>query len=657
MEEEKTTNLEEENKSNETAPQDEGETIEKKEGEKEEKEKPKAGKFSKLYGLIVFFLLIIMFGLSFRFQALMGEMGPVNDFDNLRIREMFEKYYLFSGLLFGFLSAILYLILAALIRIFTKRQAFVRLGAIFLSILPWYFFARQLVYNEARNADYAKGIISYIGFPLLATTKFLFLILFLILVVTLLFKLKNIKTGLKVTVMLLLPFSLSGCLGGMAGLTCYLLPDSDHCYQAAAMQENDPDGCAKIKGKDFEGSNPPRDKCYLKIAENTGDLSVCDKIEGGMYSYTKEECYRDTSIKHENPSGCMKLSGSDKETCVSSLSTKITAGSVLELDQQIKLIKEELKKDPDPGLQKQLEGLEQSRVDHLAVMTEENKKDYEESSDPLNIEAKMDFYSGKIDKKSRDSLIALNNALREQGNPMSEKEYKAMRDMLAYKNDPKNDIENMDPSEIVKLRWNEKLSNASEFFKFWKANKTSKEKQYDEQLLFYQRMMERQEAIDKGLSQKQQDLERETGRITGYIKDEIVNAAIEEGKKQAFGELLDLVDSDAAGPTTAILGEAIEVVKSEAKSKEFRGLVRAYNMGMEEELAKTGGDVEKAHAAVVANLKKNAYEYEDQNTFAKYGNLLENKDCDGKNPHCLKKDIFWKAMKKSYTYQQNKAKN
>jgi hypothetical protein len=68
-------------------------------------------------------------------------------------------------------------------------------------------------------------------------------------------------------------------------------------------------------------------------------------------------------------------------------------------------------------------------------------------------------------------------------------------------------------------------------------------------------------------------------------------------------------------------------------------------------LGKVGGDVEKAHANVVKNLQENPYTYEDQNTFAKYGNILENKDCDGTNPHCVNKEVFWKAMKKSYKYQ------
>jgi len=166
-------------------------------------------------------------------------------------------------------------------------------------------------------------------------------------------------------------------------------------------------------------------------------------------------------------------------------------------------------------------------------------------------------------------------------------------------------------------------------------------------------MLERQKAIEKGLSKKQQDFERESGRVLDYVKDEIYNTAMDGAKKAAFGELMDLVDSPASAPVTAVLGEAIDTVKKEAKSAEFRGLVRVYNKGMEEELSKAGGDIEKAHQAVVKRLYDNPYEYEDKNTFAKYGNLIENKDCDGSNPHCINKDVFWKAMKKSYKYQND----
>jgi hypothetical protein len=347
----------------------------------------------------------------------------------------------------------------------------------------------------------------------------------------------------------------------------------------------------------------------------------------------------------------MMLSGSEKNDCISKVSPNVYPASVLEIDDQIKILKEELEKEADAGLQKQLDELEKKKDDYLQVMNEKNKKSYESLSDPMNKQVSMDYYSGKIDEKTKDSMIALNDSLREKGEKLSEKEYKSISEMLAYKNDPQNNIENMDPTEMLKLRWNEKMGNAIDYLKFWNSNPTAEEKKYDEQLFIYQRMLERQAAIEKGLNQKQQDFSREADRVTGYIKDQVYEKIMDEAKKQAFGELLDLVDSPASAPVTAILGEAIDTVKKEAQSAEFRGLVRAYNKGMEEELAKSGGNIEKAHASVTANLQKDPYMYEDKNTFAKYGNILENKDCDGSNPHCVNRDVFWKAMKKSYTYQ------
>ena len=129
------------------------------------------GQFLKTF--LVFVLLIVLFGLSFRFQALMGERGAVSDIENSGIKTLFEKYYLFSGLVFGFLSGVLFLLINIFSRFFKKWKFYFRFLAVAISILPWYLFARQLVFNEPRNADYARAIISYIGFPLLATVKFL----------------------------------------------------------------------------------------------------------------------------------------------------------------------------------------------------------------------------------------------------------------------------------------------------------------------------------------------------------------------------------------------------------------------------------------------------------------------------------------------------
>lgn len=579
------------------------------------------------------------------------------DISNSQVVEIFSKYSIYTGLAAGLLSMLGGYIVYLILKI-TKLKKFSLSYPILAALmtLPWYLFARDALL-ENKYTDIAKATTYYIADPLLSTTKFLFglvVVWILILLAKLILKKGLGKNIGSLAAILILPFFLSGC-GTINEWACSFFDDPDHCLQNNAIQEADPDACAKIEGADFadSGSNPPRDKCYLKIAENTGDLGVCDKIEGGPYSYSKEECILETAIKFENPSGCKMLSGADKEKCVAAVSPSVTAGGVVEIDEQIAFLKDKLKEAADPELQKQLEGLESKRSDYLAVMNANNKKDYESLSDPLNKQAAVDYYTGKIDQKSKDTLVELNNRLREQGNSMTEKEYQAMRDLLAYKNDPKNNIENMDDAELLKLRWNEKLGNAKDYLKFWNANPTEQEKKYDEQLLFYERMLERQAAIDKGLSQQQQDSARELDRVTGYIKDQVYEKVMDEAKKQAFGELMDLVESDAAAPVTAILGEAIDTVKKEAKSAEFRGLVRAYNLGMEEELAKAGGNVEKAHAAVVKNLQDDPYRYEDSHTYAHYQNLLENKDCDGSNPHCISRDVFWKAMKKSYKYQNS----
>ncbi|MFA6458693.1 MAG: hypothetical protein WCV72_04915 [Patescibacteria group bacterium] len=579
------------------------------------------------------------------------------DIANSQVTEIFSKYSIYTGLAAGFLSLLggyaVYLILKI-----TKLKKFSLSYPLLAALmaLPWYLFARDALL-ENKYTDIARATTYYIAEPLLSTTKFLFgliVIWVLILVVKLILKKGLGKNSGTLAAILILPFFLSGC-GTINEWACSFFDNPDHCLQNNAIQDANPDACAKIKGADFEdtGSNPPRDKCYLKIAENTGDLGVCDKIEGGIYSYTKAECILSTAIKFENPSGCKMLTGSDKAQCVTAVSPSVTSGSVIEIDEQIDFLKNELKKGDDPELQKQLAGLESKKSDYLDVMNANNKKDYESLSDPLNKQAAVDYASGKLDQKSKDTLVELNNRLRDQGNSMTEKEYQTMRDLLAYKNDPNNNIENMDDAELLKLRWDEKLGNAKDYLKFWNSNPTEKEKKYDEQLLFYERMLERQAAIEKGLNQQQQDSARELDRVTGYIKDQVLEKVTDEAKKQAFGELMDLVESDAAAPVAAILGEAIDTVKKEAKSAEFRGLVRAYNLGMQEELAKAGGDVDKAHAAVTKNLQDDPYKYEDSHTFAHYQNLLENKDCDGTNPHCISRDVFWKAMKKSYKYQNS----
>lgn len=99
--------------------------------------------------------------------------------------------------------------------------------------------------------------------------------------------------GILLMVMLLI---LPGCLGQALSIFCpYWTDNAGHCYQRMAVLDANPDLCEEIAQPDEwkkAGSNPPKDKCFLMIAEKTGDPSSCNYIVGGLGSYTKEECYQ-----------------------------------------------------------------------------------------------------------------------------------------------------------------------------------------------------------------------------------------------------------------------------------------------------------------------------------------------------------------------------
>lgn len=140
----------------------------------------------------------------------------------------------------------------------------------------------------------------------------------------------------------------AGCgLGEIIEISCSLMDDSDHCYQAAAVQSANPDDCAKVTGEGFSGSNPPRDKCYLQIAENTGNYDACDRIEGGFMSYSREECIRNAAVKHEDPEACTRLTGADLEACKTAVSESITSDRLKEINEAVEAAKSAAGADPE----------------------------------------------------------------------------------------------------------------------------------------------------------------------------------------------------------------------------------------------------------------------------------------------------------------------
>jgi hypothetical protein len=540
-----------------------------------------------------------------------------------------------------------------------------------------------LLFYEKRYAVATIGIIFFAGQPLYSAAIGTLVFIVLIFIIPILFRLiKKKKTPpaapssdnkseekvlepapaeekpsiisqtAKLLVIGVLLLTSEGCTLVSSGesLACMVAPDSAHCYQDEAVSSGDPDICDKIiqpaKFKDMD-SNPPKDKCYLMVAQNTGNLDACDKIKGGMLSYTVDQCVLEASIENENASGCQKLSGTSKAKCVSELGPLMTADKVMEVDSQIEILQNELKKGSDPNLEKQLAGLQQKKSDMMAIMSKDNKDNYNFQSDPVNKQIVGEWSAGSVDSSTKDKIINVNAQLKAQGLTMTPEQYTAIKEYYKYKNNPENDIEKMDDAQIVKDRLGEKVGNLVDKLKFWNSNDTPQEKAEDQQLRFYQRMLERQEAITKGLSVKEMNYENTVEAIGEKVKEKVADEAKDKVIEHIFGEATGLTTK----VTTAVLGEAVNTVKKEAQSAEFRGLVKAYDDGMKEELSKFGGNVDKAHAEVVKKISADPYTYASGDSFAKYGNLVENKDCDGSNPHCIQKDVFWKAMKKSYKYQ------
>lgn len=305
------------------------------------------------------FAAALFFALLFAGFSLMNK-PDVSVIQSQAILDIFQKWSVFAGAAFGFLSMLgMYLFwLFGLRRLRLAGPILLLLG-----YLPWLAFGYNLVYLEPRYAAIAIAIILFFGKPLLYASAvivglgilgFLFLLL------------KNPKTSplTKILFVPLIALPLSGCLGELMGVLCDFFPDSDHCFQSAAVQKADPYGCEKIKGEGFKGSNPPRDKCYLMIAENTGDYSACDYIKGGPMSYTKEDCIFAAAVKHDDPKGCRMLTGLAFENCKHDLSQNITTDKLAGIAEEIENAKSALGADPDSAkLKKQLADLEAKKKD------------------------------------------------------------------------------------------------------------------------------------------------------------------------------------------------------------------------------------------------------------------------------------------------------
>ncbi len=182
-------------------------------------------------------------------------------------------------------------------------------------------------------------------------------------------------------------FGLSSCslITELGNMMCTLAPDTDHCYQFTAVQSGSPAACERIKGKKFKGSNPPRDKCYMQIAMNKWDYTICNNIKWWPMSYTPQECITGVgekvlgeSVAKDDIKSCKKLETFPQKTvyqdCISKLANpaKLKSG-----DEKIANLIEQLKGDSsNKTLQNELAKLKADKQTRYELMTDSERASY-----------------------------------------------------------------------------------------------------------------------------------------------------------------------------------------------------------------------------------------------------------------------------------------
>lgn len=253
------------------------------------------------------------------FEALIQDTPSIRMFGSNaveRVRSLIIPYGVYTGGVLLLPLILLSLVAGLVLRIFGLRKFNLFLPlALLVGVAPLAFFGWNMVFESARFTALSGGIILYLGYPLwhasLAYCGFLGLMLLIALVG------KQHGKTLMITFFLASSVFLSGCdiLNELLGSSCDFNPDSVHCFQEAAVGSGDPDQCEKVGEKaEFRGSgsNPPKDKCFFMVAVNQGDPTVCDRIQGGMMSYSKEECIQET-IKAGGLASCEQ--SPQKERC------------------------------------------------------------------------------------------------------------------------------------------------------------------------------------------------------------------------------------------------------------------------------------------------------------------------------------------------------
>ena len=425
---------------------------------------------------------------------------------------------------------------------------------------------------------------------------------------------------------------LSGCLGDVMEIFCETGPDSDHCYQAAAVQESNPDDCSKVE------FGPPRDKCHLMIAENTGDPSACDGMEGGFMGYSKEECLASVFKNHTvdeckdtkdevacrsayaaNGKGCGDgfIRAKDGSGCV-----KIPTKEECEGAQKLNPFCSGTDDDIEDKVANDLNTIaDAAKGKYMDLLT----ADIENEVDPARL-AGLQAYKEFLEK-SGETLETVQTTV---------DQLKEIKRIFLDAYDPSMDVEHMPVDKILAPGFFDKLKD-----KLLGSDAPTARSQADDALTVYEAMLKRQEEID--FLQKGR-LERLGDVITSKAKDNVT----EQLKDKATGIAEGIAGT--AFVAVGVVDHALSSFQEAAQKEMYIGLASAYNRrrdALEQQNPNLSPD--EIHKRTVAQVKDDPYQDAVNSGFVKYGNLLENGDCkDANNPLCIDNRVFWVAMDKTY---------
>ncbi|TSC79226.1 MAG: Uncharacterized protein G01um101425_726 [Candidatus Peregrinibacteria bacterium Gr01-1014_25] len=431
---------------------------------------------------------------------------------------------------------------------------------------------------------------------------------------------------------------LTGCLGDVMSIFCEVGEDSDHCYQAVAVQEEQPEDCSKIE------FGPPRDKCHLMIAENTGDPTACDGMEGGMMGYSKEECLAGVWKNHmpddcagrDNELDCRNAYAKHGKGCGEGYMRSKSTGDCAKVP-----TKEECEgaQKLNPFCEGTDDDIEDKAANDLNTMKDAATGKYmelltqaiDDEKDPGKL-AGLQAYKEFLEKSGEtlESVTATVDTLKE------------LKKIFLDAYDPSMDIEHMPVDKILAPGLVDKISGA-----LFGQDPPDNRSRAEDGLSVYEAMLKRQGDIDY---LKKEKLGRLGDAISSTLKD------------KATGQLQEAAEGIAEGiagtafATVGIVDHALTSFKEAAQKEMFVGLAAAYNRRRDAiEQSSPGLSPEEIHARTVAQVKDDPYQDNPNSGFVKYGNLLENQDCqDSSNPLCIDNRVFWTAMDKTYRHTKGK---